>query len=237
MKGDSNAKRNQGRADVRGDQARGREQGKGGADSPVENGAGAGDGQATEVQSLPAPPQAPSQRSYLNLTENGIEAALVEARGDIFIASQLLGMGVTALRVDRAIRVSARLQAVVAGIQDVKGSESYLAATTQDFQRAIARRLEIGRIVGMDALLELASMPLDANSAQNQVKLAAAARLVGPAAESAGAGEMAEALRELNQQYHESAPKIRVMRQTLTTIEVQPQGERDVTPSAAQPAK
>jgi len=235
MKGASRAERNQGSQDVRGQQAGRREQGEGGADSAVAHGPIVAIGQAPEVQGVPAAAQAPTGRSYLTLTEDGIEAALVEARGDTFIASQLLGMGVTALRVDRAIRVSARLQAVVAGIQDVKGTEAYLEATARDFHRAIDRRMSLYRIAGLDALHELASMPLDENSAQNQVKLAAAARLAGPAAESGGDGELVETLRELNQQYHESAPRIRVMRQTL--VEITPQTERDVTPPPEQPEK
>ena len=235
MKGANHASGNEGRADVSGDQAGRREQGEGGADSAVANRPSISHGQAPEVQGVPAAAQAAPVRTYLNLTEDGIEAALIEARGDIFVASQLLGMGVTALRLDRAIRVSARLQAVVAGIQDVKGTESYLEATALDFHRAIERRLALGRIVGMDSLIELASMPLDQNSAQNQVKLAAAARLAGPTTELGEGGEMVETLRLLNEQYHESAPKIRVLRQTL--VEITPQPERDVSPPLEQPAK
>ena len=204
-------------------------------DLPVGNGPELQDRQAPEVQGVPAKAQAAGQRSYLNLTEDGIEAALIEARGDIFVASQLLGMGVTALRVDRAIRVSARLQAVVAGIQDVKGTDVYLEATARDFHRAIERRMSLYRIAGLDALHDLASMPIDENSAQNQVKLAAAARLAGPPSESQEGGELAETLRELNQLYHESAPKIKIMRQTL--VEITPQPERDVSPPPEQPAK
>ena len=237
MKGAVNAKGLTGTQDVRGDQARGREQGEGGADSSKSDGTSISNRQAAEVQGVPAAAQAAAGRSYLTLTEPGIEAALIEARGDIFVASQLLGMGVTALRVDRAIRVSAALQAVVAGIQDVKGTERYLEATALDFHRAIERRMSLYRIAGLDALHELASMPLDANSAQNQVKLAAAARLAGPAAESGEGGEMVETLRLLNEQYHESAPRIRVMRQTLIEITPQSQPERDVTLPPEQPVK
>jgi len=204
---------------------------------PVLYGTKLPDGEAAqqEVQGVPAAAQAVAGKTYLTLSEDGIAQALIEARGDIFVASQLLGMGVTALRVDRAIRVSARLQAVVAGIQDVKGTESYLEATALDFHRAIERRMSLYRIAGLDALHELASMPIDENSAQNQVKLAAAARLVGPAAESQEGGELAETLRELNQLYHESAPKIKIMRQTL--IEITPHAERDVSPLPEQPEK
>lgn len=164
---------------------------------------------------LPAVPKP----AYLTVTEEGMKAAIVEARGDLFVASQLLG--ITATRLDRAIRVSATLQAAVAGIQDVKDSESYLTATTLDFQKAIERRTLMGRVVGTDALHDLASMPLSENSAQNQVKLAAAIRLIGPAEGSQSGGELAETLRQLNESYHENAPRIRVVRERLT-VEMTP---------------
>lgn len=152
--------------------------------------------------------------AYLTITEDGMRGALTEARGDLFVASQMLG--ITATRLDRAIRVSATLQSVVAGIQDVKGTEHYLEATTRDFQQAIERRLAIGRIVGLDALHELASMPIDENSAQNQVKLAAAARLAGPPEGRQDTSELAETLRQLNADYQENAPRLRVVRERLT---------------------
>ena len=167
------------------------------------------------------------QPAYLTVTEDGMKAALVEARGDIFIASQLLS--ITATRLDRAIRVSATLQAVVAGIQDAKDSEGYLTASTQDFQRAIERRTAIGRIVGMDALHDLASIPVtEENSAKLQVKLAAAARLVGPSEGSSGGGELAETLRQLNHDYHEQAPRLKIVRERLT-VEVSPSQPADVS--------
>lgn len=160
--------------------------------------------------------QTPAPAVVATVTEKSMADALVEARGDIFIAAQLLK--ITAVRLDRAIRVSAALQGVVSGIQDVKETAAYEAATTRDFERAIARRTSLYRVAGMDALYELASMPIDANSAQNQVKLAAAARLAGPTEGSGAGGELAETLRALNDEYQRTAPKIRVTR--TTTIEI-----------------
>lgn len=76
-------------------------------------------------------------------------------------------------------------------------------------------------MVGLDALHDLAAMPIDENSAQNQVKLAAAARLAG-GLEGGGVGsEMGEAFRELNQLYQQNAPRLRVIRER-TTVEMMP---------------
>lgn len=202
------------------------------AQHPAEGGAGLqsggqgnGDTQGQAVQSVQGAGKAAggktALRPYNTLTEDSIKGALVEARGDIFVASQLLS--ITAIRLDRAIRVSETLQAVVLGIQDVKGSGAYLQATAEDFGRAMERRMSLYRIAGLDALHELASMPLDQNSAQNQVKLAAAARLAGPPEGSQGGGELADTLRELNQAYQQDAPRLRVIRERLTIETIAPE--------------
>jgi hypothetical protein len=219
------------REGLHGVEPQGLQQGEVGPHSAIADGAGARNGKAAEGQATQAS-GARSLRPYQTLTEDNMAAALVEARGDLFVASQLLQIRAT--RLDRAIQVSAKLAAVVAGIRDAQGSEPYLKASSQDFARAIERRLALGRIVGMDSLIELASMPLDENSAQNQVRLAAAARLAGPPEGSQGGGELAEALRELNQAYQENAPRIRVTRERLT-IETVPADERVV--SSQEPLK
>mgnify|MGYP003394681714 CR=1 FL=1 len=155
-----------------------------------------------------------------------MKAALIEARGDVFVASQLLH--ITALRFNRAIQVSAVLQATLDATTTVSKGLSKEA-----LNEAIEHRLGLYRVTGLDALAELATMPLDDNSAQNQVKFAAAARLAGPTEAGGGSGEMGEALRALNDLYHEHAPRLRVVRERLT-VEVSP-GEQDITPSDAQP--
>jgi len=147
--------------------------------------------------------------------------ALIEARGDIFIASQLLG--ITALRLNRAIQLSPLLQATL----DTTAT-AHKGLSKELLNEAIEQRLGIYRVAGLDALHELATMPLDKNSAQNQVKLAAAARLAGSPEEGGAGGEVGEALRALNQAYHEHAPRLRIVREKLT-VELAP-GERDVTP-------
>ncbi len=99
-------------------------------------------------------------------------------------------------------------------------------------QQEIDRRVLLYRAAGLDALHELATMPIDENSAQNQVKLAAAARLAGTS-EATGANDgIEETLRELNQSYQQSAPRLRVIRER-TTIETIP--ERVVSDVEKQP--
>lgn len=153
--------------------------------------------------------------AYLNLTEDNAKAALIEARGDIFVASQLLS--VTAIRLNRAIQVSATLQATVDAIKEYGQGVSDAV-----IQKAISQRLGLYRVAGLDALHDLATMPIDTNSAQNQVKLAAAARLAGTAEAEAGS-DTSELLRELNNSYQQNAPRLRVTREKLTIERLPPE--------------
>lgn len=152
--------------------------------------------------------------------------ALIEARGDIFIASQFLK--ITALRLNRAIQLSPLLQATLDAT-----TTTHKGLSRESLNEAIEQRVGLYRVAGLDALHELATMPLDPNSAQNQVKLAAAARLAGPPEGGAGGGEVGEALRALNELYHQHAPRLRVVRETLT-LEVGP-GEKDITSQDSSP--
>lgn len=156
------------------------------------------------------------------MNEEGIKTALLDARGDIFTASQLLRT--TAVRLNRAIQVSAILQAVVESIP-VK----WKGVDRAEIERAIEDRTALYRVAGLDALAELATMPIDENSAQNQVKLAAAARLAGPSEAGTGGDDLAATLRDLNRDYQEAAPRLRIVRER-TTIETLPP-ERDVSES------
>lgn len=167
--------------------------------------------------------QPASQPSYLQLTEDGIKQALIEARGDIFVASQLLR--VTAIRLQRAIQVSAVLQAVLDEIPKLSKGLSLEA-----LHSAVEQRVALYRVAGLDALHDLATMPLDDNSAQNQVKLAAAARLAGSVEVGGGSG-IEDTLRELNAAYQKEAPRLRIVREKVT-IEAIP-AERVIEPEGA----
>ncbi len=161
------------------------------------------------------------------LTEDGIKTALIEARGDIFVASQMLG--VTALRIHRAIRVSGQLQTVATEISERKADPSFEKLSTEALESSVRERQSLYRDVGLDAQHDLATMPIDDNSAQNQVKLSAAARLAGSSDAGTGGNEIADTLRALNEAYQSNAPRIRIVRQTLS-VEVA-SGERAVDQS------
>lgn len=160
------------------------------------------------------------------LTEDSLKAALIEARSDIFVASQILG--VTALRVHRAIAVSATLQATQLAIIERTKDDKFEKASAEAISAAVESRIALYRVAGLDSLYELATMGLSDNSAQNQVRLAAAARLAGPTEGVSTGGDIASALRELNEQYHREAPRIRVVRERISVeIEGHPDSSSD----------
>jgi hypothetical protein len=160
------------------------------------------------------------QTALATFTEENAKAALIEARGDIFVASQ--SIGITALRLDRAIRLSPSLQETYLGLQEIRRENSnFDKLAVEQLEAAIQHRLSLYRVSGLDALHDLATMPIDENSAQNQVKLAAAARLAGSTEGLGGGGDVADTLRALNEAYHQNAPRIRVVRERLT-VEVSP---------------
>ena len=154
------------------------------------------------------------QTALVAFSEDSAKAALIEARGDIFVASQMLG--VTALRLDRAVRVSPILQAVYLAIQEESQETAFQKISTERLEAAIQHRLSLYRVAGLDSLYELATMPIDENSAQNQVRLAAAARLAGSTGDSGAGGEIGETLRALNEAYQANAPRIRIVRERLS---------------------
>ena len=153
-----------------------------------------------------------------------IRVALIESQGDVFVASQMLG--ITAMRLDRSIRSSDDLRALVSEIRKIKADPDFDSSEAEQFEKEIQRRLRMYQVVGLDALCDLATMPIDKNSAQNQVKLAAAARLAGSQEVTGGGGEMVETLRALNDLYHKNAPRLRVTRERLT-VELSP-GEVEI---------
>jgi hypothetical protein len=164
-------------------------------------------------------PKVPARvAAYLTVTEASIKAALIEARSDIFVAAQLLG--ITAIRLNRAIRVSPVLQACVETTRELGPG-----VALEVVHKAIEERVALYRVSGLDALAELATIDVnDPNSAKLQVKLAAAARLAG-AVEAGGSGGLEETLRELNKSYAENAPRLRVTREKLTVETLPPERE------------
>ena len=166
------------------------------------------------------------QTALVAFSEDSAKAALIEARGDIFTASQMLG--ITALRMSRAIQVSPALQATLE-----ESSRGSVDLPAEAIHKAVEHRIALYRVTGLDALHDLAAMPVSDNSAQNQVKLGAAARLAGSTDGQGGGGEIAETLRALNDAYHEAAPRIRIVRERIS-VELGP-GEREIQTESQSP--
>lgn len=152
-----------------------------------------------------------------------IEKALIDAQGDLFVAAQLLGH-VTMAKLMRAVRADERLQQVFLNIKQVKSLPEFDRVTTEQLELEVARRMTVYRADGLDAIHELATMDIGTNSAMAQVKLSAAARLAGSAAETNQGSDIEATLRELNETFHKVAPRIKI---TRTQIEVSP-GEQAI---------
>lgn len=229
MKGDRNAKRNARSQDVRGAEGQGLQQGQVGADSAVANGASAGNGQAAQVPAPKSAGETFAESAYLTLTEERAHEVLVKARGDIFITAQLLKISVIQLR--HFIKGSTTLQKAVQATQEKAVEGDVTALSDQQYADAIADRERLYRIVALDAIHDLAVMPISDKSSQNSVKLAAASRLAGPTAQESASTEIAETLRQLNDAYQSQAPRIKLVRETVT-IERPSADAKDVTPQA-----
>lgn len=157
-----------------------------------------------------------------------IRRALLDAQGDLFIAAQLLGH-VTVLKLDRAIRADESLQKTFLAIKQVKSLPEYDRISQEQLEVEVTRRMAVYRADALDSLHELATMPIDKNSAMAQVKLAAASRLAGSAAEKDQGSDLETTLRELNESFHRNAPRLKI---TRTQIELS--SERVIEGDASQ---
>lgn len=149
--------------------------------------------------------------------EANIRTALIDAQGDLYVASQLLGH-VTMMRLDRAIRLSPDLQNVFLNLKQIKSLPEYDRLSQEQLEAELNRRMALYRADGLEAIHDLATMGIGDNSAMAQVKLAAAARLTGGVHEKENEGDLAHTLNALNEAYYAHAPRIKLTR--TTTIEV-----------------
>ena len=152
------------------------------------------------------------------LSEASIERALISSRGDLFVAASQLGH-LSPIRLDRLIRCSERLRNLYTEIGTVP-ADDYHTKSLDQITKDVERRLALYRSDGLDTLHSLAMMDHGDNSAMAQVRLAAAARLVGgtPENQSAG-GSMDQTLAILNDEYQKSAPRIKRVRERVIEFE------------------
>jgi hypothetical protein len=165
------------------------------------------------------------------ISEEAIKEALTEAKGDIFLASTTLDC--TAQELDRYIRSSAELQNFAAAIEKVKVDPAYSRMSIEQFETRLADLSLAYKVVGIEELHSLATMDVADSAAMAKVKLQAAIALRGGHQQVAGDREIEHALSELNTLYHQNAPRIKEIRQTVikltdgqavpqVTIELQP---------------
>lgn len=210
MKENAHAQGNEGGSNLPSDQAQDGRQGKGGADRAVANGLVVGDGQAAEVTRAKGKrTKAPRASDLTPRTESDLKEAIRLSAGDLFLASEYSRL--SPIRLKHAIELSPALQTAL----ELSRKHAGTVLPPDVVNRAIEDRLAVYRVAGLDALNELATMPISRNSAQNQVKLAAAARLAGSPEGSGGSDEFSSLMRDLNQSYQENAPRLRVTRERL----------------------
>lgn len=151
------------------------------------------------------------------ITEAGIKTALIEAKGDIFLAASTLDC--TPGEFDRYIRASGELQNFAAAIETVKIDPGYSRMSAEQFENELADLTRAYRVVGLEELHGLATMEHGGSAAMAKVKLQAAISLHGGQQQTGGDREIEHALSELNQLYHQNAPRIREIRQTVIRLE------------------
>lgn len=159
------------------------------------------------------------KRAYRSglISEQSIKEALAEAKGDIFLASSTLDC--TAQELDRYIRASAELQNFAAAIEKVKIDPAYSRMSAEQFENELSDLTRAYRVVGIEELHDLATMDPKDSAAMAKVKLQAAIALRGGQQQVGGDREIEHALSELNQLYHQNAPRIKQVRQTTITFE------------------
>ncbi|MGQ7939116.1 hypothetical protein [Paraburkholderia sp. D1E] len=159
------------------------------------------------------------KRSYRAglISEQAIKEALAEAKGDIFLAS--CSLDCTAQELDRYIRASAELQNFAAAIEKVKIDPAYSRMSAEQFENELADLTRAYRVVGIEELHDLATMDHKDSAAMAKVKLQAAIALRGGQQQAGGDREIEHALSELNQLYHQNAPRIKEIRQTVIKLE------------------
>lgn len=176
---------------------------------------------------VPPPPVAPD----LTLLPATIRKAIEESDGDLVLASSKLGVAVS--RLDRVIRLAPKLLKFAGELKRVDGYKAYARTSIERVEEDITRRSVLYRSEALDAIRAIAMMPISENSAQNQVKLAAAVRLYGETREAAAGDEIQHVLRVINEDYRTSAPRLKSVRETIREVTFEDRPAIEGTATAA----
>ena len=163
-----------------------------------------------------------------------VSGALLDARGDLFVAASILG--VTGRELDGYIRASDDLQSFSAAIGTVKTSSDYKRLSDEQFADELDRLTKGYRLEALDVIHEIATERMSAedrvledgsfvkgfrmSAAEKEVKLKAAVALRGAPEIRAGVSDHSAVLAELNDLYVQTAPRIKSVR--AIQIEYQP---------------
>jgi hypothetical protein len=154
-----------------------------------------------------------------------IKAALNEARGDVFIAAQALGVRVSDL--DHAIITNDELKIAMGVIAEVKlkhqddEASQHLAASERWFDQEVSRRANMYRLTALEEIVALATMDVDTeNAALMQVKLNAAIKLRGEEYALGSHSEIEGFFKMLDSKYRELAPRVKTIRASLIELQV-----------------
>lgn len=158
------------------------------------------------------------------ISEDSIKTALTEAKGDIFLAACALDC--TARELDLYIRRSAELQTFASTVEQVKTDAAYSRMSVEQFENQVENLRRAYRVDGINEVHKLATMDYGDSAALAKVKLDAALALSAGPTRAGGGSDAEAALVELNHLYHQNAPRIKEIRQTVITL----RDEREVTP-------
>lgn len=150
-----------------------------------------------------------------NANEAHIKAVLTATRGDLFLAAQ--NLGITLRQMDNIVMFDQAIGIHLGEIQKVIAENpDYEKRSAQWFEAQINRTAALYKLVGLEELYKLATMPIDdENAALMNVKRQAAFNLKGAEITIRGGVEADAILAELAQSYERDAPRIKEIRQNL----------------------
>ena len=130
---------------------------------------------------------------------------------------------VSVAELDDALRTTANLPKILADLKkNPAANPEYAKLSLEQIESDIRRQSILCRAGALQALYELAMMPINASSGQNQVKLAAASRLYQDTGDQLLGTEVDMTLRALNDAYHQNAPRIKSIRERTIEFESEP---------------
>ena len=151
-----------------------------------------------------------------DISENNVKESLLKARGDIFIASSYLS--ITPRELDRYIRTSDELQLFTGSIESVKQNAEYDKLSNEQFKRQLDNKTKSFKLDALDVIYDIATMDqgsigeIPMTAAMYEVKLKAAIKLRGNDDEKSVNNDHLNILTELNNQYLQTAPRIKSIR-------------------------